>query len=70
MKCLAAVFAIASLSAGAAPPEQRPVQDLRQSLRQYHTAGTAAPRQLTPVERAELRRQLIEFVPPPAKRRR
>ena len=70
MKSLAAVLALASLSAAAAPPEQRPVHDLRQSLRQYHTAGTAAPRQLTPVERAELRRQLTEFEPPPAQRRR
>lgn len=69
MKSLAAVLALASLAAAAAPPEQRPVQDLRQSLRQY-TAGTAAPRQLTPVERAELRRQITEIEPPPAKRRR
>ena len=70
MTSLAAVLAFASLSAAAAPPEQRPVPDLRQSLRQYHTLGTAAPRQLTPVERAELRRQLTEFEPPPARRRR
>ena len=70
MKSLAAVLALASLSAAAAPPEQRPAPDLRQSLRQYDRPGTAAPRQLTPVERAELRRQLTEFEPPPARRRR
>lgn len=45
-------------------------QDLRHSLlRQYHGVSTAAPRQLTPVERAELRRQLTEYGQQPAQQR-
>jgi hypothetical protein len=44
-----------------APPVPAPAEaDLRQSLRQYHPERTAAPRELTPHERAELRRQLSE----------
>jgi hypothetical protein len=34
--------------------------DLRQAVQQYHRDSSATPRQLTPVERAELRRQLSE----------
>lgn len=67
MKYLAAVLGVAC-AAQATPPVQpvsmptpAPAQaDLRQSLRQYHPERTAAPRELTPVERAELRRQLSE----------
>jgi hypothetical protein len=50
------------------PPQQRPQQDLRQSLQQVQISAPS-PRQLSPVERAELRRQLIEYdrQPPPAR---
>lgn len=51
------------MPAPAAVPMTIPVEaggDLRQSLRQYHPDRTAAPRALSPVERAELRRQLSE----------
>lgn len=68
---IAAAFALASLAAAAAPgsppppPDIARVQherDLRRTLEQYDSdpRGTARPRQLTPVERAELRRQLSE----------
>ena len=48
----------------APPPAQQPPA-LRQALEQYHPGGSAAPRQLSPSERAELRRQLSEYAPPP-----
>jgi hypothetical protein len=54
---LAAVFQHA---AHAQPPRERG-GDLRRAVQQYHPAGAPAPRQLTPVERAELRRQLSEL---------
>jgi len=40
------------------PPPAARVPDLREVLQQYHPGSAAAPRQLTPEERAELRRQL------------
>ena len=48
------------------PPPSRPAVDLRQALEQYHpgSGAEAAPRQLSPLERAELRRQLSEFGQP------
>jgi len=70
MKYLAATLALACLGANAGPPpQQQPAGGLRQTLQQYQPASGAAPRQLTPVERAELRRQLSEYGPPPARRR-
>lgn len=74
MKYLAAAGALACMTVQAVPPvpPMPPVEpvslpiaapgpvDLRQSLRQYHPDRTAAPRALTPIERAELRRQLSE----------
>lgn len=68
---LAAAFALASLAAAAAPASPEPPPDmarvrhepdLRRTLEQYdgERRGAAQPRQLTPVERAELRRQLSE----------
>ncbi|MBC5783294.1 hypothetical protein H8N03_10085 [Ramlibacter sp. USB13] len=68
MKYLAAVFALAGAAASAAPPPPHPAlvaPDLRQALQQYHRDGASGPRQLTPVERAQLRRQLSEYGPPP-----
>lgn len=38
--------------------------ELRKALQQYHPAGPIRPRELTPAERAELRRQLSEFRQP------
>ena len=78
MNLLPAVLALAGFGAWAAPPQQfampqqfpmpqpqpRPQQDLRQSLHQFRQDGSPAPRQLSPGERAELRRQLIEYRPP------
>ena len=72
MKYLAAALAFASAAAAAAPGSQPPA-DLRRTLQQYHPTRSPAPRELSPVERAELRRQLIEYkqVPhrPPPRRR-
>lgn len=67
----AAAFALASLAATPAPASTNPPPDvarvshepdLRRTLEQYDSdrRGAAQPRQLTPVERAELRRQLSE----------
>lgn len=69
MKSLAAVLALASSLAALAgpPPVQRPPGDLRQVLQQYHPASstpTPPPRELTPIQRAELRRQLSEYAAP------
>jgi hypothetical protein len=73
MKFLAATFAFACLSASVAsaastapgePPPQPPL-GLRQAVQQYDAGSGAAPRRLTAGERAELRRQLSEPVPPP-----
>jgi hypothetical protein len=68
MKYLAACVVLCAGSATAAPqpqPQQIPQRELRQVLQQYHPdTKPAAPRQLTPVERAELRRQLDEYRAP------
>ena len=73
MNLLPAVLALASLGAWAAPPQlggtqpqpqPRPQPDLRQTLHQFGQGGAPAPRQLSPGERAELRRQLIEYRSP------
>jgi hypothetical protein len=64
----AAMFALVCLGASAAPPPQTTPVDLRQTLQQYHAGSSAAPRQLTPVERAELRRQLAQNVQAPRRR--
>lgn len=46
----------------AAQPAAAPASDLRQAVRQYHPDVAAPPpRQLSPEERAELRKQLAEF---------
>lgn len=63
MKYLAAAFALAcagaAVAAAPAPAPQPQPPDLRRLLRQYDPASTKAPpRQLSPRERAELRRQL------------
>ena len=60
------MFGLASAAAYAPPPTPPPapaaaVVDLRQALQQYRRDSSATPRQLTPVERAELRRQLTEY---------
>ena len=65
MKYLAATFALACLGADVAPPapavaQPVPAGGLRQTLQQYHPSSGSAPRQLTPAEREELRRQLSE----------
>jgi hypothetical protein len=71
MKYLAAALALAGAAASAAPPlnPALPPADLRQALRQYDRDGGASPRQLSPVERAELRRQLSEYQRPAPVRR-
>jgi hypothetical protein len=65
MKYLAAALAFASAAAAAAPGSQP--ADLRRVLQQYHPTRGPAPRELSPVERAELRRQLIEFKQRPSR---
>ena len=57
---LAALAALFCASAWAQPAQR--VGDLRRALEQYHPASApqVQPRQLTPQERAELRRQLAE----------
>lgn len=68
MKYLAAcVVAGCAGAAVAVPmPQPQPQRDLRQVLQQYHPGATQPPppRQLTPGERAELRRQLGEYGAP------
>jgi len=67
MKYLAAaVPALAWLAVQAAPmtpswPPAPPPPDLRQAVQQYHPGSVAVPRQLSPAERAELRRQLTDY---------
>jgi len=73
MKYLAVALGLACAAAAAAPPTPAPgpalaVDDLRQALQQYHRDSSATPRQLTPVERAELRRQLSDYGQPPVQR--
>jgi hypothetical protein len=70
MKYLAAVvLALPWMAIQAAPPPPvwapaPPPPDLRQAVQQYHPGGAAAPRQLTPAERAELRKQLTDYARP------
>ncbi len=66
MKYLVAALAIASAAASAAPGSQSPA-DLRRTLQQYHATRSPAPRELSPGERAELRRQLSDYGQPPLK---
>lgn len=68
MKYLAAVL-LCWTGAQAAPPlpalHPAPAPGLRQALEQFQPGGgLPPPRQLTPGERAELRRQLSEFAQP------
>lgn len=65
MKYFLAVLAVAACAPGWAQPAQR-VPDLRRALEQYHPASAPLPqpRQLTPDERAQLRRQLADFKQP------
>lgn len=52
-------------AAAAAQAEVTPrTADLRQVLQQHHPAGAPQPRQLSPAEREQLRRQLAEFAQP------
>jgi hypothetical protein len=80
----ALLLSAAAAVAGATPPHARPAQDLRATLQQYTgqqpaphpgavspesaPAPVPAPRQLTPGELAELRRQLSEYGPPTRRR--
>ena len=68
MKYLAAALALASVAASATPPEPRQPVDLRRTLQQYPADNPPQTRQLTAVERAELRRQLSEHKQPPQRR--
>ncbi len=68
MKYLAAALALATVAAMAAQPTERASVDLRRTLQQYPAESTPQPRQLTAVERAELRRQLSESRQPPQRR--
>jgi hypothetical protein len=76
MNPIPAVLALASLAAAAAPVaqgetrQQQPPPDLRRTVQQYPGGGEPPRRELTQVQRAELRRQLSEFAPPPSQRRR
>ena len=76
MNPIPAVLALASLAAAAAPAAQgetrgqQPPPDLRRTVQQYPGGGETARRELTQIQRAELRRQLSEFAPPPSPRRR
>ena len=57
----------ASQPQGAPRPAPAParVPELRQALQQYHPGSAASPVRLTAEQRAELRRQLSEYGPPP-----
>jgi hypothetical protein len=67
-------LAWASVQAAQEPPPRPPAPpeppDLRQVLQQYHPGTVAAPRQLSPAERAELRRQLTDYAQPARKQQR
>lgn len=62
MQSFAAALVLAAAGATAVPSQPPPQPaPLRQVLRQYHPgSATATPRELTAVERAVLRRQLVE----------
>jgi len=64
MKVLVALLAGLAIASAAHAQQPQRVSDLRQALRQYHSAGAPRPRELSPAERAELRRQLSEFRQP------
>jgi hypothetical protein len=74
MNAIPAVLAFATLAATAGqdpPPETRqPPADLRRTVQHYDSGRAPVPRELTPAERAELRRQLSEFGQPRTERRR
>jgi hypothetical protein len=74
MNPIPAVLAFASFAAASAPvapgEARQPPPDLHRTVLQYPRGSEPAPRELTQVQRAELRRQLSEFAPPPAQRRR
>ncbi|HEX7889811.1 MAG TPA: hypothetical protein VF522_10660 [Ramlibacter sp.] len=64
MKFLAVVLALVCTGAGADPrkPQPQPVPALRQVVEQYDTVRKVPqPRELSPAERAELRRQVSEY---------
>jgi DNA-binding GntR family transcriptional regulator len=63
MKTFLLLLAGACAGCWAAPqPPARPAADLRESLQQVRPGGARpAPRQLTPAELAQLRRQLADF---------
>lgn len=66
MKYPVAILALACAgAAGARTAPPPPPADLRQALQQYHPATVPVPRQLTPTERAMLRKQLGERPPAP-----
>ena len=67
MKYLAACWVLGCAAAASAAPQPQdiPQRDLRQVLQQYQLGPKPPPpRELTPTERAELRRQLDEYRAP------
>lgn len=60
MKYITAALLLAPVAIGAAQPVQRAPANLRQVLEQYRRKVAPPPRELSPAERAELRRQLAE----------
>jgi hypothetical protein len=74
MNAIPAVLAFATIAAAAGQESQQesrqPPADLRRTVQHYDSGRPPAPRELTPAERAELRRQLSEYGPPRAERRR
>jgi hypothetical protein len=65
---LAALGLFAADAALAAPAVPQATGGLRQTLQQYHSTGTPGPRQLSAIERAELRRQISESARPVKRR--
>jgi hypothetical protein len=64
MKSVAVLLVLVCAAASADPrkPQQPPAPGLRQVVEQYDTVRKAPqPRELSPAERAELRRQVTEF---------
>lgn len=64
MKYLVALLVVVFAGAPDRAPAATAASELRKALQQYHPAGPIRPRELTPAERAELRRQLSEFRQP------
>lgn len=68
MKDLVAALAGASIGSAPAVPPAQPPPPLRQAVQAYRPGAVPPPRELSPDQRAQLRRELSQFGRPPARR--